>query len=112
MNIGYNPYQNNPNKYMNGKNGIWMRKIEFENVWDRHSCKVYSSIAGVSSKGYLGNSQIFFQPIKYFKLNSTDQKFWIEFYSSTYHRIPVKIPLNESFVIEMQLLPYRKLLYV
>lgn len=112
MNIGYNPYQNNPDKYMNGKNGIWMRKIEFENVWDRHSCKVYSSIAGESSNGYLGNSQVYFIPIKYFKLNSTDQRFWIEFYSATCHKIPIKIPTNESFVIEMQLLPYRKLLYV
>ena len=108
MNIGLNPFQNNPDKF----NNKWMRKIEFENVWDRHSFKIYSSIAEESSKGYLGNSQIFYQPIKYFKLNSTDQRFWIEFYSGRFHKIPVKIPLNESFVIEIQLLPFNKLLYV
>ena len=108
MNIGLNPFQNNPEKF----NNKWLRKIEFENVWDRHSFKIYSSIAEESSKGYLGNSQIFYQPIKYFKLNSTDQRFWIEFYSGRFHKIPVKIPLNESFVIEIQLLPFNKLLYI
>ena len=108
MNIGLNPFQNNPDKF----NNKWLRKIEFENVWDRHSFKIYSSIAEESSKGYLGNSQIFYQPIKYFKLNSTDQRFWIEFYSGRFHKIPVKIPLNESFVIEIQLLPFNKLLYI
>ena len=112
MNIGLNPFQNNPDKYMSDLKGRWMRKIEFENVWDRHSFKIYSSIAEESSKGYLGNSQIFYQPIKYFKLNSTDQRFWIEFYSGHFHKIPIKIPLNESFVIEIQLLPFNKLLYI
>ena len=117
MNIGYEPFQNRPEKYLNinaeaGSRGKWMRKIEFENVWDRHSCKIYSSIAEESSRGYLGNSQIFYQPIKYFKLNSTDQRFWIEFYSGRFHKIPIKIPLNESFNIELQLLPFQKLLYV
>ena len=101
MNIGYEPFQNHPEKYLNinaeaGSRGKWMRKIEFENVWDRHSCKIYSSIAEESSRGYLGNSQIFYQPIKYFKLNSTDQRFWIEFYSGRFHKIPIKVPLNES----------------
>ena len=108
MNIGYEPFQNNPDKYLNK----WMREIQFENVWDRHSCKVYSSFACDSSKGYLGNSQIFYHTIKYFKLNSTDQHFWIEFYSARHNNIPVIIPLNESFNIELQFLPYHKLLYV
>ena len=119
MNVGYEPFQNKPDKYLMiynqpgiGTKGKWMRDIHFENVWDRHSCKIYSSIAEESSRGYLGNSQIFYQPIKYFKLNSTDQRFWIEFYSGRFHQIPVKIPLNESFVIEIQFLPYHKLLYV
>ena len=117
MNIGYGPFQNHPEKYLNinnevGSRGKWMRKIEFENVWDRHSCKVFSSIAEESSKGYLGNSQKFFLPIKYFKLNSTDQQFWIEFYSARFHKIPIKIPLNESFNIELQFMPFNKLLYV
>lgn len=108
MNIGDQFFQNSPNKYL----GKWLRKIEFENVWDRQPCKVYSSIAEDSSKGYLGSSHIDFQPIKYFKLNSTDQRFWVEFYSSSHYKIPIALPKNESFVIEMQLLPFNKMLYV
>ena len=93
--------------------GIWMREIQFEDVWDRVSCKIYSSIAEQSSKGYLGNSKVIFNPIKYFKLNSTDQKFWIEFYSGRHNLIPVKIPNNETFYIEMQFMPFnKKLMYV
>ena len=117
MNIGDHFFQNHLDKYLSyypdiGYVGKWMRKIEFENVWDRQSCKVYSSIAEDSSKGYLGNSQIDFQPIKYFKLNSTDQHFWVEFYSNSHYKIPITLPKNESFVIEMQLLPFNKMLYV
>lgn len=98
------------NEYTKYKN-VWLREIVFRDVWDRHSCKIYSSIAE-SSNGYIGNTTIYFNPIKYFKLNSTDQGFWIEFYSGRHKDIPVKIPRSESFSIEMQLLPYNKLLYV
>ncbi len=126
FNVGFEPFQNNPNKYMNLEipiedkkgnilryEGKWMRKIIFEDVWDRVSCKIYSSIAEQSSKGYLGNSKVIFNPIKYFKLNSTDQQFWIEFYSGRHNQIPVKIPNNESFYIEMQFMPFsKKLMYV
>ena len=126
FNVGFEPFQNNPNKYMDLDNpiedkngntiryeGKWMREIIFEDVWDRVSCKIYSSIAEQSSKGYLGNSKVIFNPIKYFKLNSTDQRFWIEFYSGRHNQIPVKIPNNETFYIEMQFMPFnKKLMYV
>ena len=93
--------------------GKWMREIVFEDVWDRCSCKIYSSIAEQSSKGYLGNSKVKFSTIKYFKLNSSDNRFWIEFYSGRYNRIPVKIPETETFYIEMQFMPFnKKLMYV
>ena len=98
------------NEYTKYKN-VWLREIVFYDVWDRHSCKIYSSIAE-SSNGYIGNTTIYYDPIKYFKLNSTDQGFWIEFYSGRHKDIPVKIPRSESFSIEMVLLPYNKLLYV
>lgn len=126
MNVGYESFQNNPNKYMDLDSpiedkkgnverfgGKWMREIVFEDVWDRCSCKIYSSIAEQSSKGYLGNSKVQFSPIKYFKLNSSDNRFWIEFYSGRYNRIPVKIPETETFYIEMQFMPFnKKLMYV
>lgn len=122
MNIGTEPFQNRPEKYKkfyyddSGKiiksEAKWLREITFENVWDRHSCKVFSSFAFDSSKGYLGNSQIFYHTLKYFKLKSTDQQFWVEFYSGRHNNIPVYLPLNESFNIELQFLPYNKMLYI
>ena len=107
FNISAEKGANEYTKYQNK----WLREITFYDVWDRHSCKIYSSIAE-SSNGYIGNTTIYFDPIKYFKLSSTDQGFWIEFYSGRHKDIPVKIPRSESFSIEMQLLPFNKLLYV
>ncbi len=108
MNIGNEPYQNKPEQYQNK----WLRRIDFYNVWDRHSCKVYSSIAEQASHNYIGSSSVYFTPIKYYKLNSTDQQFWVEFYSGRHNKIPIVIPKNESFCIEMQFMSYNKLLYV
>ena len=124
MNVGKEPFQNDPEKYMdmtkpildkNGNilcyQGKWMREITFENVWDRHSCKVFASFATDSSKGYLGNSQVFYPVIKYFKLNSTDQQFWIEFYSGRHNNVPVIVPISDSFNIEMLFLANEKMFY-
>lgn len=104
FNIGNGPFQNNPDKYQNK----WLRRLDFLNVWDRKPCKVYSSIAEQSHHGYIGSSDIDYQPIKYFKLKATDQRFWIEFYSQIYHSIPIKLPKNETFCMEMQFLPFDK----
>ena len=97
--------------YYNKYQYEWLREVNFYNVWDRHSCKIYSSFGNQSNRGYVGNTTIYFNPIKYFKLNSTDQRFWIEFYSGRHKDIPVKIPRSESFSIEMIFFPYRKMLY-
>ena len=107
FNIGDGPGQNRTESFAR-----WHREIVFNNMWDRHSCKVYSSIAEQSLHHYIGNSQVYFNPIKYYKLNSSDQKFWVEFCSGRHNNVPVVIPKNESFCIEMQFLPYNKLLYV
>ena len=97
--------------YHNNYKFKWLREVNFYNVWDRHSCKIYSSFGDQSNQGYVGNTTIYFNPIKYFKLNSTDQRFWIELYSGRHKDIPVKIPRSESFSIEMIFFPYRKMLY-
>ena len=107
FNIGTGPDENDPEQYK-----IYSKQFIFDHIWDRHSCKVYSSIGEQSLHHYIGNSQIDFSPIKYYKLNSTDQQFWIELYSGRNYNVPIKLPKNESFVIEMQLLPFQKMLYV
>ena len=99
----------------------YVTEMNFFDVWDRHSCKVFSNIASDSNRGYVGNSQIVFMPIKYFKINSTDKKFYIDFYNSRNIKCPSVLPykkkedgstLNEPFVIELQLMQNEKLLYI
>ena len=102
FNIGTLPYQNNPEQYKH-----WKFDHNFYHIWDRGPCRVYSSLSEQSLHHYIGNSEIEYSPIKYFKLKSTDQKFWIDLFS-IYHSIPVNLPKHESFCIEMQLLPYNK----
>lgn len=88
------------------------RNLEFKHLWDRHSCKVYSSIAGQSMHFFLGNSQVNFHPIKYFKLNSRDDKFWIELYNADNPTIPVRLTPHEGYVMELQFMQNDKLLYI
>ena len=107
LNVGEDRDENSPNIY-----NEYVTEIVFDNVWDRHSCKVYSSIAEQSLHHYIGNSEVNFVPIKYYKLQSSDQRFWIEFHSGRHYNVPIKLPRNASFVINMQFLPYNKLLYV
>lgn len=107
FNIGDGPTQNRKGKY-----NLYENELIFDNIWDRHSCKVYSSLGEQSLHNYIGNSQIYYNPIKYFKLNSSDQRFWIELYSARQYNAPVKLPNGETFVMEMQFLPYNKMLYV
>ena len=107
FNIGDGANQNKKDVYLK----YYDKVLTFDNVWDRHSCKVYSSIAEQSNHNYIGNSNVDLIPIKYFKLNSTDQRFWIELYSGREYKAPFKLPNGESFVIEMIFLPYHKLLY-
>ena len=98
-----------------------VNKMDFYDVWDRHSCKVFSNIASDSNRGYIGNSQVDLNPIKYFKINSTDKKFYIDFYNARNIKCPTVLPykkrddgttLNEPFVIELQLMQNEKLLYI
>ena len=99
----------------------YVTEMNFYDVWDRHSCKVFSSIASDSNRGYIGNSQVVFSPIKYFKINSTDKKFYIDFYNSRNIKCPTVLPykkkedgstLNEPFIVELRLMQNEKLLYI
>ena len=94
------------------KIGDWQPKITFDNLWDRHDCMVYSSLCTGSNHGYLTITNQQINPIKYFKIQSSDQQFWIELYSCFNHESPPKLPPNEGFFLEMQFQPYNKLLYV
>lgn len=107
FNIGDQPHQNSL-EYITK----FHRNIILQNVYDRSTVKVHASFANQSNDYYVGNSHVYFNPIKYYKLNSKDDKFWIDFYSGRYHDCPVNIPDDEGFVLEMLFMQNQKLLYV
>ena len=107
FNVGNEPHQNSVDNIIR-----FHRTIEFKNLWDRHTCKVYASFANQSNHYYVGNSHVHFTPIKYYKLNARDNRFWIELYSGRKPNVPMRLPEGEGFVIEMQFMQNDKLLYV
>ena len=107
FNIGYDKFENEPNQYKQ-----YSRTLNFNHVWDRHSCKVFASFASDAIRNYVGNSQQTFIPIKYYKVNSACDRFSISFCSARHPYFPVKIPYNENMVIELQFHQYNKLLYI
>lgn len=88
------------------------RYHRFYNLWDRSSCKLYSSLASQANKNYLCNTDVHFNPIKYFIVKSTDAEFYIDFYSSKHPKMPINLPTGDDFFIELQLTQNKKLLYI
>jgi hypothetical protein len=52
--------------------------IECEGIWTRHRCLLRSSISINNSKNYLGYSQNNYNPIKYYKIQCSDPRFYID----------------------------------
>ena len=107
FNIGDGPFENNPEQYKK-----FQRQMNFKYVWDRHSCKVCSSFVSETKRNYIGDSQSLFNPIKYYKVNSTNDTFTLSFYSARHPDFPVKLPENENMVMELQFMQHSKLLYI
>ena len=113
FNIGTLPAENNMKLYKISKPfhiTHFETQLTFNNLWDRCPFKVYSSIAEQSLHQYIGLSNVYYTPIKYYKLRSTDQKFWIELNSANRDNYPIRLPARESFCIEMQFLPFNKMM--
>ena len=87
------------------------RILTFRNIYNRESIKIHASFGNPSNDFYIGNSHVYFDPIKYYKLNSKDDKFWIEFYGGRHSSCPINIPEDEGFVLEMLFMQNQKLLY-
>jgi hypothetical protein len=68
----------------------WHKHIQTE-IWDRKALYILSSIATSSDKrSYLGHTRtVDYHPIKYFRLDSDDKEFWVDFYSTRDHTVPV-----------------------
>ena len=77
------------------------------NVWDRNSCILFSNLAYMSEKSFLGHTRRHeLNEIKYYELTNSNQSFWIDLYAAVDHKAPVYLPKDnkEELYIEAQLL--------
>lgn len=81
----------------------YARLIRFKNVWDRHSILLKSSICNNNTSNYLGYSHKNYYPIKYFKINCSEPRFYIDLYHGHKHDIPINLPVDEreSIILEI-----------
>jgi hypothetical protein len=69
----------------------------YASLWDRSNVMVKASFADVDQDNFLGHTRnAIYTPIKYDKITSSDQKFWLEFYSSYEHSKPVLFPVAKK----------------
>ena len=82
-----------------------------KNILTDLECEVVASFATQSNHYLVGRTNEPFCPIKYYKLNHSDETFWIEFYDKNEIKIPLPINDNVVFTMDMVFLQNRKLLY-
>ena len=64
-------------------------------VWSRYQCLVKSSLANDDKNNILGHTRDdSYVPIKYFRLNANDKRFWIELYETRFPKCPVSLPMK------------------
>lgn len=107
----FNMDNNNP--YKNDLNYIFRFHSPFvlKNIMTDLECEVVASFASQSNHNLIGRTNETYEPIKYYKLNDNDDKFWIEFYDKNEIKIPITLNDNVVFTIDMVFLQNRKLLY-
>lgn len=87
------------------------RELIFENIMTSLECEVAASFASQSNHNIIGRTNEIFNPIKYFKINDDDDKFWIEFYDRNEINVPVAFNDFVMFTMDVVFLQNRKLLY-
>ena len=87
------------------------RLITFKHVLSNLQCEVAASFANQSNHNLIGRTNETYTPIKYYKLNDNDDKFWIELYDRNEIDIPVAFEDFFVFTMDVVLLQNRKLLY-
>lgn len=87
------------------------RELIFENIMTSLECEVAASFASQSNHNIIGRTNETFQPIKYYKINDDDDKFWIEFYDRNEITVPVAFNDFVMFTMDVVFLQNRKLLY-
>ena len=87
------------------------RQVKLMNVMSDLECEVAASFANQSNRNIIGRTIETFTPIKYYKINDDDDKFWVAFYDRDAMNIPIAFNANVIFTMDVVLLQNRKLLY-
>ena len=101
-----NPYRNSIHHITK-----FHRKLTFKHLLTSLQCEVAASFASQSNHNLIGRTNESYTPIKYYKLNDNDDKFWIELYDRNEIDIPVAFEDFFVFTMDVVLLQNRKLLY-
>ena len=87
------------------------KMLVLKNLMTNLQCVVTASFANQSNHNVIGRTNETFTPIKYYKINDDDNKFWIEFYDKNEIKIPIAINNNVIFTMDVVFLQNRKLIY-
>lgn len=101
-----NPYRNNIDYVTK-----FHRSLEFNHILTNLQCEVAASFATQSNHNLIGRTNETYIPIKYYKLNDNDDKFWIELYDRNEIDVPVSFEDFFIFTMDVVFLQNRKLLY-
>ena len=101
-----NPYRNSIHHITK-----FHRELEFKHILTNLQCEVAASFASQSNHNLIGRTNEAYTPIKYYKLNDNDDKFWIELYDRNEIDIPVAFEDFFVFTMDVVLLQNRKLIY-
>ncbi|KAK8882383.1 hypothetical protein M9Y10_045025 [Tritrichomonas musculus] len=87
------------------------RELRFFNVMTNLQCEVAASFASQSNHNLIGRTNEMYEPIKYYKINDNDDKFWVEFYDRNEINVPIAFNDFVMFTMDVVFLQNRKLLY-
>ena len=89
----------------------YTRTLRFNNVMTDLQCEVAASFAVQSNHNIIGRTNEVYTPIKYYKVNDNNDRFYIEFYDRDNVNLPLTFNDNLVFTIDMVFLQNRKLIY-
>ena len=101
-----NPYRNNIDYVTK-----FHRKLIFKHILTNLECEVAASFANQSNHNIIGRTNECYTPIKYYKINDNDDKFWVELYDRNEITVPVAFEDFFMFTMDVVFLQNRKLLY-
>jgi hypothetical protein len=95
----------NAHDYVNDQT-LFYDGIDFFNLWDRRNVLMKSSLVSGVANNYIGTSNHNFNPLKYFKITSTDTQFYIDFHLGQYSFFEAFLPLDNTETIILEIVLY------